>query len=33
MEAYEDLKDILWDEYGIDFEEIWDWEAFREWYG
>ncbi len=33
MEAYEDLKEILWDEYGIDFEEIWDWEAFREWYG
>jgi hypothetical protein len=28
----EDLADYLWDEYGIDFELIWDWDDFREWY-
>lgn len=28
----QELNDYLWDEYGIDFEAVWDWEDFREWY-
>lgn len=31
-DRYEDLKDYYFDEYGIDFDELWDWEDFREWY-
>lgn len=31
-EAYQDLVDYLWDEYGIDFEDAFDWEDFRAWY-
>lgn len=27
------LIDYLWDEYDIDFDDVMDWEAFREWYG
>jgi len=23
----------IWDEYGINFWEVWDWEDFRAWYG
>lgn len=30
--AYNELVDYLWDTYGIDFEQEWDWEDFREWY-
>jgi hypothetical protein len=26
------LADHLWEEYGLDFEYLWDWEDFREWY-
>lgn len=26
------LEDYLYDEYDIDFDESFDWEAFREWY-
>ena len=29
---YDALKDYLWDEYGIDFAEDFDWDAYREWY-
>lgn len=29
---YQQLLDHIWDEYGIDFDELWDWAAFREWY-
>lgn len=32
-EAYRDLIDYMWDEYGIDFEDAFSWEDFREWYG
>lgn len=32
-QAYEDLISYMWDEYGIDFEEAFDWADFREWYG
>lgn len=31
--AYDRLVDYVWDEYGIDFEEAFAWEDFREWYG
>lgn len=31
-DAYEDLVDYLWDVYGIDFDEMFDWEDYREWY-
>lgn len=31
--AYEDLIDYMWDVYGIDFEDAFSWEDFREWYG
>lgn len=31
--AYQDLLDYMWEEYGIDFEEAFDWQDFREWYG
>ena len=30
--AYAELVDYMWDEYGIDFEEEWDWEDFSDWY-
>jgi hypothetical protein len=30
--AYQDLVDWLWDEHGIDFEGVFEWEDFREWY-
>lgn len=30
--AYEELVDYLYDEYGIDFEQSFDWEDYREWY-
>lgn len=32
-QAYQELVDYMWWEYGIDFEEAFDWEDFREWYG
>lgn len=31
-QIYYAFIDYLWDEYGIDFEADFDWEAFREWY-
>lgn len=31
-DAYDDLIDYLWDEYGIDFDADFDWEGYREWY-
>lgn len=30
--AYEELTRYMWDEYGIDFEDAWDWEDFQAWY-
>ena len=31
-QAYQDLVDYLWDVYGLDFEDAFDWEDFRAWY-
>jgi hypothetical protein len=31
-QAYIDLIDYMYDTYGIDFEEAFEWEDFREWY-
>lgn len=31
-EAYDALIDYMWDTYGIDFEDVFDWEDYREWY-
>lgn len=28
----ETLKDHLWDEYGIDFDDVFDWEGYRDAY-
>lgn len=30
--AYSDLVDYMQEEYGIDFEEVFEWQDFREWY-
>lgn len=26
------LEDYLWSEYGIDFDDVFDWDGYREWY-
>lgn len=31
-DAYEELKGYYWDEYGIQFDDLWDWHDFKEWY-
>ncbi len=31
-DKFEELKDWYRDEYGIEFDDMWDWEDFREWY-
>lgn len=28
----ETMRDYVWDEYGIDFDDVFDWEAYREAY-
>lgn len=28
----EAMRDRMWDEYGVDFDNVFDWEAFREAY-
>ena len=33
IEKYNELSDYLYEEYGLEFEDVWDWEDFREWYG
>jgi hypothetical protein len=30
--AMAQLIDYMWDEYGIDFEDVFDWESYREAY-
>ncbi len=30
--VYFALTDLLRDDYGVDFDEIFDWEAYKEWY-
>jgi hypothetical protein len=32
QETYNDMLDYFNDEYLLDFEQDFDWEAFREWY-
>lgn len=32
LAEYQELAAYLYDTYGLDFEELWDWEDFREWY-
>lgn len=32
QDVYENLSDYLYDEYGLMFGELWDWEDFRAWY-
>jgi hypothetical protein len=32
MEARDDLRDYLWEVYGMDFDESFDWEDYRSWY-
>ena len=29
---YDQLRIMIAEEYGIDFDEVWDWEDFRAWY-
>lgn len=31
--VYEMLVDYLHDEYDLDLDDVFDWEAYREWYG
>lgn len=31
-DAYQELIDYLWEEYQLDFEQVFDWEDYREWY-
>ena len=30
--AYQELVDYMWEEYGIDWEDAFDWQDFREYY-
>jgi hypothetical protein len=30
--AYDFLTAMLFDEYGLDFDDLWDWDDFRAWY-
>lgn len=32
QEIYFMLVEYMRDEYGLDFEDVFDWEAFKEWY-
>jgi hypothetical protein len=32
-EVYDMMVDYMWDAYGIDFEDTFDWEGYREYYG
>jgi hypothetical protein len=32
LQVMDELADYLFDEYGIDFEAMWDWDDFRDWY-
>jgi hypothetical protein len=31
-DAYQAMSQYLWDEYGIDFDDVFDWEDYRDWY-
>ena len=32
QQALGELIDYMWDEYGVDFEDVFDWESYREAY-
>lgn len=32
LDTYDRLVDYLWNEYGMSFGDLWDWESFRSWY-
>ncbi len=32
MGLWNDLNTYMWDEYGIDMSDVWDWDDFRSWY-
>lgn len=32
LDAERSLVEHFWEDYGIDFFDIWDWEDFRDWY-
>lgn len=32
IEMFDELQDYLYDEYGLYFTDVWDWDDFREWY-
>ena len=32
LDKYDELSDYLWAEYGLSFEDIWNWDDFRGWY-
>ena len=31
-DAYQELVDYVWEAYHMDFEDIFDWDGYREWY-
>lgn len=32
LAVYAELSEYVWEEYGLVFAELWDWEDFRSWY-
>ena len=32
VDLYDQLSVYLYETYGMNFEELWEWEDFREWY-
>ena len=32
-DAYDMLLDYMWEAYHLDFEDVFDWDGYREWYG
>lgn len=30
--AMDALQEYMWDEYGLDFDDVFDWDGYREWY-
>lgn len=33
LDAYEMMIDYMMEAYGLDFEDVFDWELYREYYG
>jgi hypothetical protein len=31
-DAYDELVEYMWNEYGVDFEDVFDWEDYRVYY-